>query len=92
MTPSEAIWRIETHNRVHSRKEPFAIYITEALAMAIDALGKQVPKKPFEVGKYGFGCPCCNEVLGLEKEDIYIYEMTPPKHCEECGQALDWSE
>lgn len=60
--------------------------------LSIEALEKQLPTKPLEVGKYGFGCPHCKEVLGLEKEDMYIYEITPPKYCEYCGQALDWGE
>jgi hypothetical protein len=49
-------------------------------------------KKPLEVDKYDFGCPCCNENLGLQKEDIYIFEMTPPNYCSNCGQKLDWSD
>lgn len=40
----------------------------------IEACEKQIPKKVLEVGKYGFSCPCCNEDLGLEKEDVCIYE------------------
>ena len=51
---------------------------------------KEIAKKPIEIGKYGFGCPRCNEDLGLEKEDIYVYDMTPPKYCSNCGQKLDW--
>lgn len=51
---------------------------------------KEIAKKPIEIDKYRFGCPCCNEDLGLEKEDIYVYDMTPPKYCSNCGQKLDW--
>ena len=51
---------------------------------------KEIAKKPIEIGKYGFGCPCCNGDLGLEEEDIYVYDMTPPKYCSNCGQKLDW--
>lgn len=41
MTNKEAINRIKEHNRIHFQKEfPHAIYITEALNMAIDALSK----------------------------------------------------
>ena len=53
-------------------------------------LSRDIIKKPIEIGKYGFGCPCCNEDLGLDKDDIYIYDMTPPKYCSNCGQKLDW--
>lgn len=45
MNYEEAIKRIKIHNEHHSRKEPFSIYITEALNMAINALEKQIPKK-----------------------------------------------
>ena len=41
MTPQEAIQQIKTHNEIHSRKEPFAVHITEALQMAFEALEKQ---------------------------------------------------
>lgn len=53
---------------------------------------RDIPKKVVEVGKYGFCCPNCKEDFGLEKEDICIYEMTPPIYCEHCGQKLDWSD
>lgn len=61
-----------------------------AIDKALEALQKQIPKKVVEYGKYGFKCPCCNEDLGLEKEEILIYDMIPPKHCDNCGQMLDW--
>lgn len=35
---NEAIERIKEHIEIHRLKEPFAIHITEALNMAIDAL------------------------------------------------------
>lgn len=46
MDASDAIARIQNHNRVHQQKEHGAFYITEALNMAVDALEKQVPKRP----------------------------------------------
>lgn len=52
---------------------------------------KQMPKKPVAYGKYNFICPVCKQKLSIEREDISIYDMTPPKHCDCCGQALDWS-
>ena len=41
MTPQEAIQRIKTHNEIHSRKEHFAVKITKALQMAVEALENQ---------------------------------------------------
>ena len=81
MTPQEAIRRIKNHNEVHSRKEKhFAIHITEALNLAVEALKKQIPKKPKNrEGTTYFYCPCC------DSNNIYEY-------CGDCGQALDWSD
>lgn len=53
---------------------------------------KDIPKKVVEVGKYGFCCPKCEGDFGLEKEDIFVYDMPMPKYCEHCGQKLDWSD
>lgn len=54
---------------------------------AIEALEKQIPKKPFDyeecgVTRYKTGrCSYCGEFV------VQHY-----KHCPECGQAIDWSE
>ncbi len=40
MTIEEAIRRIDEHNYIHQRKEPRAIYISEALDMAIETMRK----------------------------------------------------
>lgn len=44
MTNQEAIERIEHHIIIHGAKEPHAVYITEALNMAIEALKAQGPR------------------------------------------------
>ena len=82
MTPQEAITRIKNHNEIHSKAEKFAIHITEALNMAIEALEKQRPKKVkmFKNHK-GFGaCSVCG--CAVQKNESY---------CLRCGQALNWS-
>lgn len=89
MTQHEAILRIKNHIEVHSRKEKhFAIKITEAFQMAVEALEKQIPKKPLNpCGRYygkakGGSCPIC----GASTNSVtYTY-------CRKCGQALDWSD
>lgn len=46
MTAQEAIRRIRDHNEVHSARERnFAVYITEALNMAIEELVKEVARQ-----------------------------------------------
>lgn len=86
MTNEGAIMRIKNHNEIHSRKEPFyAIYITEALDMAVKALEKQIPKKVMLVSKNDYHivyCPRC----GFR---FFQYGLL---FCGECGQALDWSD
>ena len=52
--------------------------------IAIEALEKQLPKKPIEhPAKFAafYECPSCGDV------DVY-----GQKNCDNCGQRLDWSE
>lgn len=58
--------------------------------IALKALYKQNAIKPISHEKHYFKCPYCKEELGIDVDDIIVYDMTPPKHCENCGQALDW--
>ena len=63
-------------------------FITE-IEMAIEALEKQIPKKPTEVderevGWIAFMCPACNTAV--------IGQPYRPNNCKHCGQAIDWSE
>lgn len=93
MDAKEAIIRIQKHNEIHAAKEfPFAIKITEALDMAVEALEKQIPKipiiwenkyyySPTPNDDWGYECPCC----GNQEIDY------PEHHCT-CGQALDWDD
>lgn len=68
------------------------IYESE-IETIINALEKQIPKKPYDVeereesienGFYylGFMCPSCNEPV--------IGQPYRPKFCKHCGQKLDW--
>lgn len=53
-----------------------------ALQIAIEAIEKQIPKKPDLDG--GVYCPCCL------REFKSHYDET--RYCPNCGQALDWSD
>ena len=61
--------------------------IAEAYDLAIDALEKQVPKKPTRTrGKYGHTeCACCGWVVESFCGDLEQYPF-----CPNCGQAIDW--
>lgn len=63
----------------------------EALEVAIEALEKQIPKKPID-GECYYICPRCRDDLGVSDDDIFIYELSMPKYCSNCGCALDWTE
>lgn len=95
MDVKEAIKRIEDHTRIHFRKEPMAIKITEALNMSIAALEKQIPKQLISEGNDESDwvhCPCCDEILGVN-EDTYnsFYDNNwRPIYCYKCGQAIIW--
>lgn len=58
--------------------------LREALDMAIEALEKQIPKKPNkfigDLRDYDI-CPHCNFALPQGTE-----------FCQSCGQSIDWSE
>ena len=54
--------------------------IADAYDMAIDALEKQIPKKPY--WEYG-GCHCKSCGLDVLSDEYF---------CPLCGQAIDWEE
>ena len=55
----------------------------KAISMAIDALDKQIPKKPYDTVR----CPLCK--IEVELQPIDTEQIT---YCLHCGQAIDWSE
>ena len=103
MTESEAIKEIETSielakmctQNFERTKE------IEAYAMAIQALEKQIPKKPnktidssWGVKKEAHTCPVCDYYL-TEVHFIAPQKIESNKkitYCETCGQAIDWSD
>lgn len=59
---------------------------------AIKALEKQIPKGAISAYKGYYNCPTCKNNINITDDDLYVYGIEPPKYCDECGQALDWSE
>ena len=59
-------------------------YIT-ALTYAIEAMEKQIPKRPQSEYDNEFVCSCCNATI----EDDNV---TTIKRCPECGQLWEWGE
>ena len=89
MKPEEAIKRIDEHIAVHRLNEPHAIYITEALQMAKDALKKQIPKKPTGEHYAHMRCPSCNHRIPSRQGSS---SRRRDNWCNYCGQAIDWGE
>ena len=84
MTYEEAIKNINALNAVCGQKGLYDAEFESALALAIEALEKQIPKKPYKDNENGVyekeHCPSCHRSL-----------FPNDHHCE-CGQAIDWSD
>lgn len=93
MTESEAIKEL---HKIRPRGGIIPQKRAEALDVAIQALEKQMPKKPRKTDSYrgvlkrvyAYACPTCHNVC-LEK---YMNERQNTTFCWDCGQHLDWSD
>lgn len=63
--------------------------IIEVYELAIQALEKQIPKKPNIKPWNAASCSCCENHLSESLGDGYYRHWTSLKFCE-CGQKLDW--
>lgn len=68
---------------------------TMAMKVAVEALEKQIPKKPLKevtenvfrgYSYIGYICPACKSFITDCCEENYF------NHCDACGQAIDWSD
>ena len=84
MTESEAIKKLKDILSECTGSEEAVCYVTNvdapALETAINALEKQISKKPNR-WESGYAC-CCSCKRGIVREDNY---------CCYCGQRIDWS-
>lgn len=60
-----------------------------ASRLAIDALEKQIPKRPIIKAWGAASCPCCGVHLSESLGDGYYKHWTSLKFCD-CGQKLVW--
>lgn len=67
--------------------------LNNAYDVAINALEKQIPKKPDCIEDKMWCCPVCDNNL-LHKWIEYPTRLMPKSeglpHCMSCGQAIDW--
>ena len=82
MTESKAIELLEYIRETGNGEAPY-VGCTQniAIEMAINALEKQIAKKP-DRWESGYAC-CCSCKRGIVREDNY---------CCYCGQKIDWNE
>lgn len=93
MKESEAIeaiqFDLEIGGEIHSQ------VLHDAVDVAIQALEKQIPKKPImkqyfeDLEEKYLCCPTCGEIL---TDRIPADNKTFCFHCMNCGQKLDWSD
>lgn len=84
MTPQEAIKTIT--NFVQGDGTRITAEQDEALAIVQRATKKSIPQKPKIINSpadYNERCPNCNERVDVFQDNRF---------CQQCGQALDWSE
>ena len=91
MTYEEAHTFLEVKQREMTRnRNLYDEKVISINGLAILALEKQMLKKPINVEKHYYNCPCCKQDLGVSDDDIFVYENPTPMYCPKCGQALDW--
>lgn len=69
--------------------------LTEAMRMSIQALEKQIPKKPIRHAAWeDFKCPACGstEIRPYDTEYREYDKDCEFEYCSDCGQKLDWSD
>ena len=90
MTENEAIKNIKDILDECTESEEAVCYVTDvdapALEMAINALEKQMPKKP-RFYAHNYYCSVCDNLVGNNE-----FEWKRFKYCDVCGQKLDWSD
>lgn len=96
MTPKEAIEYLNIM-KLSTEDDSVGEIKKEVCDIAIEALEKQVPKKPLKLtykplidAGWIYACPNCKMACG---ENKYHLEATSDEmYCPSCGQAIDWSE
>ena len=95
MNPEEALKQFKEWNESGWSKSETPS--SEALILAIQALGKQVPKKPKKLSyepliKHGwkYECPECTKAIGLNSVGFDYTDEDP--FCPSCGQRIGWEE
>ena len=80
---------------INSEKKQALVRLRTAEEIAINALEKQIPKKPDCIEDKMYCCPVCDNNL-MYKWIKYPTRLMPKTeglpHCMSCGQKIDWSD
>lgn len=93
MTPKEALKVID---KVHNYPCPYGIGGTAWMYIRT-CIEKQIPQKVIEQTEddrefIDYVCPCCKTTLQQKMKCAKRITIHKAKCCNECGQALDWSD
>ena len=87
MSYEEAIKQFESLQKRYTKEHNGRM--CEKVNLALEALEKQIPKKPLHMHK-NYYCPICKEDGWMLWDDAIPNDMD--KYCGKCGQAIDWSD
>ena len=87
MTYEEAIKHFKSLQKRYTKEHNGRM--CEKVNLALEALEKQIPKKPLHMHK-NYYCPICKEDGWMLWDDAIPNDMD--KYCGKCGQAIDWSD
>ena len=85
MTYEEAIKHFKSLQKRYTKEHNGRM--CEKVNLALEALEKQIPKKPLLMHK-NYYCPICKEDGWMLWDDAIPNDMD--KYCGKCGQAIDW--
>ena len=86
MTYEEAIKHFKSFQKRYTKEHNGRM--CEKINLALEALEKQIPKKPLHMHK-NYYCPICKEDGWMLWDDAVPNDMD--NYCGICGQAIDWS-
>ena len=87
MTYEEAIKHFKSLQKRYTKEHNGRM--CEKVNLALEALEKQIPKKPLHMHK-NYYCPICKEDGWMLWDDAIPNDMD--KYCGKCGQAIEWSD
>ena len=98
MTNEKVITGLKYLKSIHQNSQQTC----EALNIAIEAIKKQIPKKPTQYKHHIIDlntpfcivhrCPVCGKLLTTYYLATKFFNNDRVKFCGDCGQALDWED